>query len=163
MILLLFFKKNAAMVSKMVFKDNAGRRVSDVRTYVENWLAVHPRGRIFIGADSKVKGDYVKYAIVICLWDVGRGVSELYAHLTMPRPADSFSRLWNEVTKAVEIAECIKDLARIEIHVDINSNPGYRSYQLYDASMGFIKSYGYDAAGKPFAWAASCGANRHCQ
>lgn len=151
------------MTSKMVFKDNAGRKVTDVRAFVERWLADHPKGRIFIGADSKVKGEYVKYAIVICLWDVGKGVSELYAHTMMPKPADSFSRLWNEVTKAVEIAECIKDLARIEIHVDINSKPGYRSYQLYDASMGFIKSFGYEAAGKPFAWAASCGANRHCQ
>jgi predicted RNase H-related nuclease YkuK (DUF458 family) len=71
--------------------------------------------------------------------------------------------LWNEVTKAVEIAEMLKDLGKITVHVDINSNPRFRSYQLYDASMGLITSMGFEAAGKPLAWAATCGANKHCQ
>lgn len=151
------------MKSNLVFRDHAGRKVTDIRKYIADWLYTHPKGRIYIGADSKVKGNYVKYAIAICLWDVGRGVHEIYAHTVVPKPSDPFSRLWNEVTKAVEIAELIRDLAEIEIHLDINSKPGFWSNQLYDASLGFIRSLGFEAAGKPYAWAASCGANRHCQ
>ena len=147
----------------MIFRDYSGRQIDDIKAYVSAWMKEHPKGEIYIGADSKVKGNFAKYAVVICLWDVGKGVREVYTHVHIPKPPDSFSRLWHEVTQAVEIAEQLKDLGKITVHVDINSNPRFRSHQLYDASMGFITSMGFNAAGKPYAWAATCGANKHCQ
>ncbi len=145
------------------FRDYSGIEVSDIRTYVSHWLKTHSQGEIFVGCDSKVRGNRVKYSTVICLWDVGRGVNEIYKNEIEKRPKDSYTRLWNEVTRAVEIADILKDLGHITVHVDINSNPKYRSHQLYDASIGLITSMGFRGAGKPFSWAASCGAHRHCQ
>ncbi len=154
---------NQKIETPTLFLDGRGQTITDLEAYVGQWLKEHPNGALYVGADSKVWGERVKYATVVCLWDMGRGVKELYRNEYAPKPKDSFTRLWTEVTKAVEVAEVLRELGEITVHVDINENPKYRSHALYDASMGFITSMGFKAAGKPFAWAASCGAHRHCQ
>ena len=145
------------------FRDGQHRLVEDVPTFIRTWMEARTEGEIYVGADSKVRGDKAKYSTVICLWDVGKGVSELYRNEIIPKPRDGFTRLWNEVTRAVEVADQLRELGDITVHVDINESPKYRSHQLYDASIGLITSMGFKAAGKPFSWAASCGAHRHCQ
>ena len=145
------------------FKNYNRQPVEDVTSYVRSWLNQNPEGEIFVGCDSKVRGNRVKYSTVVCLWNVGKGVSELYKNEVEQKPKDAYTRLWNEVTRAVEVADILKDISHITVHVDINSNPKYRSHRLYDASIGLIKSMGFKGAGKPFSWAASCGAHRHCQ
>lgn len=150
-------------IKPAVFRDHQGAAIASVVDYVQNWLRKHPQGRVFVGCDSKVRGKQVKYATAICLWNIGKGVQEIYRNEVLPRPSDRYTRLWGEVTRAVETAESLKALTKVTVHVDINSNPQYRSHQLYDASMGLITSLGFDAAGKPHSWAASCGAHRHCQ
>lgn len=145
------------------FKNYNEQPVEDVTSYVRSWLNQNPEGEIFVGCDSKVRGNRVKYSTVVCLWNVGKGVSELYKNEVEQKPKDAYTRLWNEVTRAVEVADILKDISHITVHVDINSNPKYRSHRLYDASIGLIKSMGFKGAGKPFSWAASCGAHRHCQ
>jgi len=140
------------------FKTVNGHIVSDLMVYVMDWLSAHPQGRVFIGTDSKVYGSSVVYATVICMWDVGKGVHEVYRKQRFKKPKDRFTRLWNEVVQSVEIAEQLAALGPIEIHMDFNSNPKYQS-----AGMGLITSMGFIGAGKPMAWAATSGANRHCQ
>lgn len=137
--------------------------IDDIRTYVRAWMTLHPRGKIYVGSDSQVRGPDTKYSTVICLWDVGHGVWEIYSNVVVPRPPDRFSRLWFEVQRSLEVAEIIRDLGDVIVHMDFNSDPKYPSYQLYDAGMGLVKSMGFDAAGKPHSWAASCGANKRCQ
>ncbi len=151
------------LTQNAVFRDHKGNEIEEPRQFVQAWLKKHPRGKIFVGCDSKVRGDLVKYSTAICLWNIGKGVSEIYKNEVIQRPPDSYTRLWAEVTRAVETAEELKDLGEITVHVDINSNPKYRSHQLYDASIGLITSMGFQGAGKPFSWAASCGAHKHCQ
>lgn len=146
------------------FSDGQGRRVLDLRRHVRNWLNEHPMGQIHIGADSKVRGDQVKYSTVVCMWDVGRGVSEVHLNEVERKPkGGGYERLWSEVTRAVEVADFLREFGDITVHVDINENPQFKSHQLFDASIGLIQSMGFKAAGKPFSWAASCGAHRHCQ
>lgn len=151
------------IITNPCWRDHAGKEIQDHHQLVKTWLKEHPNGEIYVGCDSKVRGRLVKYSTVICLWNVGRGVAEIYRNETEKAPPDSYTRLWNEVTRAVDIADSLKNLSKITVHVDINSNPKYRSHQLYDASIGLITSMGFKGAGKPFSWAASCGAHRHCQ
>lgn len=145
------------------WRDHRGEEISDYQNQVQFWLREYPDGELYVGCDSKVRGNLVKYSTVICLWNVGQGVYEIYRNETILAPKDEYTRLWNEVTRAVEVADSLKDLCHITVHVDINSDPQYRSHQLYDASIGLITSMGFRAAGKPHSWAASCGAHRHCQ
>ena len=148
---------------KLTFRTTGGALVSNFKSFVNDWLSSHPKGEIYVGTDSKTRGDKVKYSTVICLWDVGHGVWELYAKFTIPRPKDRFTRLWHEVTHSVKIAERLKELGNIHVHMDYNSDPKFASYQLYDAGIGLVNSMGFKGAGKPDAWAATSGANRHCQ
>ncbi len=148
---------------KAVFRNHIGEEINNVKAYVALWLRKNPRGKIYVGCDSKKRGEIVKYSTVVCMWDVGHGVSEIYKNEKITAPKDRFTRLWNEVTRAVEVADEIRELGDIHVHVDINSNPSFKSHQLYDASIGLITSMGFKGAGKPFSWAASCGAHKHCQ
>lgn len=145
------------------FRDSNGQRVVDVVAYVEQWQNAHGNGRVFVGTDSKVKGPWVKYSTVICLWDVGKGVREIYRSFVFKNPKDRFSRLWNEVMMSVQVAEKLQHLGSIHVHMDYNSNPKFPSYSLYDAGMGLVNSMGFIGAGKPQSWAATSGANRRCQ
>lgn len=145
------------------FKNYKHEIVEDVTTYAKNWLKEHPRGEIYVGCDSKVRGKKSKYSTVICFWDVGKGVQEIHNTEIIPAPKDSYSRLWEEVTRAVNTAYLLKDIGKITVHIDINSNPKYRSHKLYDASIGLITSMGFEGEGKPFSWAATSGAHKHCQ
>jgi predicted RNase H-related nuclease YkuK (DUF458 family) len=146
-----------------VFRTSGGSVVEDLRQYIIDWMAEHNGCEIYIGSDSQVRGDRVKYSTVVCLWDVGHGVWEAYRNEELQNPKDRYTRLWNEVTRSVELADELKDLGEIHVHMDYNSNPKYPSYQLYDAGIGYVTGMGFNAAGKPLAWAASSGANRHCQ
>ncbi|MCC5918382.1 MAG: hypothetical protein JJU02_13765 [Cryomorphaceae bacterium] len=155
---------NLGTIIHPVFQTGMGKRIQNVSAYVKDWKNRHPKGKVFVGCDSKVRGNLVKYAIVICLWDVGRGVSELYRKTERPYEGDRFSRLWHEVMLAAETASALQSvIPEITVHVDINSDERFASNRLYDASIGLITSMGFNAAGKPNAWAATCGANRHCQ
>lgn len=145
------------------FRRSRGEMISDFKNYVLNWLQKYPNGEIHVGCDSKKRGKRVKYSTVICLRKVGRGVSELYRNEVEQAPPDDYTRLWNEVQRAVKVAEELKHICPITVHVDINSNPAYRSHRLYDASIGLINSMGFQGVGKPLSWAATCGAHRHCQ
>lgn len=146
-----------------VFRTSGGQVVEDLREFIERWKLKHENGKIYIGTDSQARGGVVNYSTVVCLWDVGHGVWEAYTKDVIDRPKDRYTRLWNEVMRSVELADEISDLGEIHVHMDYNSNPKYPSYQLYDAGIGYVTSMGYVAAGKPDAWAATSGANRHCQ
>ncbi|WP_421751231.1 ribonuclease H-like YkuK family protein [Croceimicrobium sp.] len=146
-----------------VFRSSDNKVITEPRAYVAQWLKMHPRGKVFVGCDSKVRGHHTKYSTAICMWDIGRGVSEIYKNEVVQTPPDQYTRLWTEVEKAVAVASELKGLTSITVHVDINSNPRFRSHQLYDASIGLISAMGFEGAGKPHSWAASCGAHRHCQ
>lgn len=148
---------------KLVFKDSNGYSVENVNAYVSDWLNEHPSGKVYVGTDSQVRGGFTKYSTVICMWEVGYGVWELHSTDILDRPKDRFTRLWNEVTRSVEVAEKLREVAKVTVHLDFNSNPKFASYALYDAGIGLVKSLGFEAAGKPDSWAASCGANRRCQ
>lgn len=148
---------------KLIFRTSGGVAVNDFILFVKSWLNQHPKGEIYVGTDSKTNGKTVKYSTVICLWDVGRGVWELYTKFSLPRPKDRFTRLWYEVAYSVKVAEQLKALGNIHVHMDYNSDPRFPSYQLYDAGIGLVQSMGFKGAGKPNAWAATSGANRHCQ
>jgi predicted RNase H-related nuclease YkuK (DUF458 family) len=84
-----------------VFRDHRGEAVADPKEYVKTWLKAHPGGRVYVGCDSKVRGSRVKYSTAICMWNIGKGVKEIYKNEVEKRPPDRYSRLWSEVTRAV--------------------------------------------------------------
>lgn len=148
----------------LVFRTSDGYRINNVVGYVHNWLQEHPKGQIHVGADSKKRGLNTKYSVSICMWENNYGVHEIHHTEILKNYPDDFSRLWEEVQRAVSTANSLNSLGTvIQVHVDLNNDPKYFSNKLYEASMGFITSLGFKAIGKPNAWAASYGAHKYCQ
>jgi predicted RNase H-related nuclease YkuK (DUF458 family) len=73
-------------------------------------------------------------------------------------------RLVNEAYKAVDIASQIMDVVgdrHFELHLDLNSNPKYKSNTAVKEALGYVIGVlGFDAKLKPYAWASSTAADR---
>lgn len=149
--------------SRKPFRKSDGQPVHNVGDYVREWLRLHPHSEVHVGCDSKTRSEYIKFSTVICMREIGKGVHEIHRNDHEKGVGDKMQRLWREVSKALAIAEELRDIASITIHVDLNSDEKAKSHTLYDASIGMIKGMGFNALGKPYAWAATSGANKHCE
>ncbi len=137
------------------FRKIDGTPIKDVGSYVRDWLKEHPNSEVHVGCDSKTRSETIKFSTVICMREIGKGVHEIHCNEYERYRGDKMDRLWREVSKALSIAEELKDIASITIHVDLNSDEKAKSNRIYDASIGMIKGMGFDALGKPHAWPAT--------
>jgi predicted RNase H-related nuclease YkuK (DUF458 family) len=150
------------------FQNKDGVKIENVSEYVKNWLSQNDNSDIYIGCDSQETNHRVTYVTTICLYEKGRGAHVIYKKEYEPKTTrgkmNMHTRLWTEVTKSIEVADMLKVLDRpITVHVDYNSKQSEKSNQLYEAGIGYAKSMGYDAVGKPDAWAASSAADNLCR
>jgi predicted RNase H-related nuclease YkuK (DUF458 family) len=152
------------------FKQTDGKTIENLFEYVKNWVERFPKSEIYIGCDSQEVGAKINYVTTVCLYEIGHGVHVIYKKESEPRAknhnpiANMQPKLWNEVVKSVEVADQLKGInKKITVHVDYNSKQNEKSNQLYEAGIGYAKSMGYDAVGKPHAWAASCAADNYCR
>ena len=150
------------------FQNKDGVKIENVSEYVKNWLIQNNNSDIYIGCDSQETNNRITYVTTICLYEKGRGAHVIYRKEYEQKATrgktNMHTRLWNEVTKSIEVADMLKDLEkRITVHVDYNSKQNEKSNQLYEAGIGYAKSMGYDAVGKPDAWAASSAADNYCR
>ncbi|MEY2701433.1 MAG: hypothetical protein RLY43_53 [Bacteroidota bacterium] len=149
------------------FTTTKGVKIDNVVDYVTTWVNNHDNCEIFIGCDSQEIGSKITYATVICLYQYGLGGHVIICkeiQKIKPKSVQMVSRLWVEVEKAVEVADMFKDLdKKITIHIDYNSKPSEKSNVLHESGIGYAKSMGYDAVGKPFAWAATHISDLYCR
>lgn len=138
------------------FKTRQGVVIDDLRQYVLDWMVDKPEVELFVGCDSQEYTNTIDYAVSVCIYEVGKGGHVISKRTTHALTSNNNMRLWEEVNKSIEVAEELKDLGKkITIHVDYNVNPKFKSNELYEAGIGYARSMGYEAAGKPDAWAAS--------
>jgi predicted RNase H-related nuclease YkuK (DUF458 family) len=152
------------------FKQTNGKVIDDLFAYVKDWVERYPNSEIFIGCDSQEVSNKINYVTTVCLYELGKGVHIILKKEIESKPnstnpiSNMYPKLWSEVVKSVEVAEYLKGIDRkITVHVDYNSKQNEKSNQLYEAGIGYAKSMGYDAVGKPNAWAASCAADNYCR
>ena len=181
------------MTQKLAFKKLDGTAIEDVSQYVKDWITEYPYGEIIIGCDSQEHSRYVKYAIVIVMhvffeskYDnpnrVGNGAHVIKAILfdkkhKTPKGAMKIKdgrrefdtsaiqgKLWKEVELTIEAAQMLEDCQKkIMIHIDYNSDESTASYPLYAPGIGYAQGLGYEAEGKPWAWAATHTADKLCR
>jgi predicted RNase H-related nuclease YkuK (DUF458 family) len=150
------------------FQSKDGVVIENIVEYVRNWINENKNSDIYIGCDSQETYAKITYVTTICLYQQGKGAHVIYCKehelKTNKGKTNMHTRLWAEVTKSIEVADSLKDLERrITVHVDYNSKENEKSNQLYEAGIGYAKSMGYDAVGKPDAWAASSAADNYCR
>jgi hypothetical protein len=74
----------------------------------------------------------------------------------------------SEVAKSIEVAYELSPLfsryrVDMEIHADINTNPGFKSNDALQEAMGYIIGMGFAFKAKPHAFASSSCANKMVQ
>jgi len=120
---------------------------------------------VYIGADSirfKRKDGhwYAKYSTVIILhMDSKHGARIFHKNIEMRDFGNLRQRLISEVGFAIEAATAILDVLgerKLEIHLDINPNPKYKSNVAVKEALGYVKgTLGIDAKIKPDSFAAT--------
>jgi predicted RNase H-related nuclease YkuK (DUF458 family) len=153
------------------FKKFDNTVISDVSTYVKDWMKEHPYSRVIIGCDSQRHRRKIKYAVSVVMHDidkygVGHGAHVIYATYIekLNRNEDMYKRLWNEAELSISAAEMIGDIGvKITIHLDYNSDEKAGSHRLCSAGTGFIESMGYEARVKPYAYVASYTSDSLCR
>ena len=175
------------MAEALVFRKFDGTLIEDVNTYVKNWSKENPYGQVIIGCDSQEHSKYVTYAIAIVMhykdrWGGGHGAHVIKSvmkdykfrtpdgTLKIKNGKKSFDtsvlqgKLWREVELTVQAAKLLKDCdLKIRIHVDYNSKENEMSNVLYASGIGYAQGMGFEAEGKPYAWAASKVADALCR
>jgi len=165
-------KERKTKERKLDFEKVNGTPINDVNQYVKDWVKKNPYGEVTIGCDSQEHSRYIRYSSVIVMHIVdvsGRGhgahvISASFNDYTKSMKSDIYTKLWAEAEITIQTAQlldgCVKD---IKIHLDYNSKEEEFSNVLYAAGLGYVKGMGYEAEGKPFAWAASNVADDICK
>ena len=115
-------------------------------SYIKDWIEVKPNVEILIGCDSQNFSDKTIYAIVVALYDKGKGAHVLYNRWKTQREPTRNVRLLNEVWYAVEAAETLKTagLPKVKwIDIDINPDPKYKSNEVLRQAVGMVEGMGY--------------------
>src|ERR1044072_7491912 len=121
--------------------------------------------KVCIGTDSQVHGRYTEFATVIVFIRKGKG-GFMYIHNdTTVKRMSVKERMLTEVAKSIEIAYELCSLftafnVDMEVHADINTNPGFKSNDALKDAMGYILGMGFSFKAKPFAFASSSCADK---
>jgi predicted RNase H-related nuclease YkuK (DUF458 family) len=160
------------------FKLFGGVEVEDLGLYLRDYYKRYPRIKIYVGTDSMQGGRYTKYVTSIGLlhpeykdengqYHGGGGVHVIFRRDNVPRIREIFPRLWKETEFSLETAELVHEALKDMwtkplnnkkvpiIHLDFSAQPRYKSNQAHDASIGYIKGYGFEVHCKPDSWCAS--------
>jgi len=77
-------------------------------------------------------------------------------------------RMLAEVAMSIDVAYLLSNIftfynVDMEIHPDINTNPGFKSNDALKEATGYILGMGFAFKAKPEAFASSCCANKMVQ
>ncbi|HMR91423.1 MAG TPA: ribonuclease H-like YkuK family protein [Chitinophagaceae bacterium] len=130
-----------------------------------------------IGTDSQVKGKVTTFATVIVFVRKGKGGFMYIRKEVTTQRMSIKQRMLEEVARSVEVAYGLCRLfsrhgVDMEVHADINTNPGFKSNDALKDAMGYIMGMfarpgetggGFAFRAKPDAFASSSCANKIVQ
>ena len=124
--------------------------------------------KVCIGTDSQVKGKETEFATVIVFIRKGKGGFMYIRNEITDQKMSIKQRMLTEVAKSIEVAYELCRLFTIynvdmEVHADINTNPGFKSNDALKEAMGYILGMGFVFRAKPHAFASSSCANKVVQ
>lgn len=136
------------MIADIRFKKFNSEILSDVTAYIKNYLDERKGENIeiIIGTDSQNKGGKTVYSTVIALYNPGHGAHCIYRKWNERKETVRNVRLLHEVEMSLDIADNLKkaDININCIDIDINPNPRFKSYEVYQTAKGWVESMGYE-------------------
>lgn len=124
--------------------------------------------KVCIGTDSQVKNKVTEFATVIVFIRKGKGGFMYIHNETTTQKMSIKGRMLVEVAKSIEVAYPLCNIFSrysldMEVHVDINTNPSFKSNDALKEAMGYILGMGFVFKAKPDAFASSSCANKVVQ
>ena len=124
--------------------------------------------KVCIGTDSQVKGSDTEFATAIVFIRKGRGGFMYLNNETTREKMSIRQRMMTEVARSIEVAYALSRVFTLhevdmEVHVDINTDPMYKSHDALKEAIGYITGMGFTFKAKPEAFASSCCANKVVQ
>lgn len=114
--------------------------------YVKDYMSTKENVEILIGCDSQNFSDKTIYAIVVALYEPGKGAHVLFRRWKSDRERVRATRLLNEVWYAIETAEEMKNNGIPKpkwIDIDLNPDPRYKSNEVFRQAVGMVEGMGY--------------------
>ena len=118
-----------------------------LESYITEYLETHHDVDILIGCDSQNFSDKTIYAVVVALYNRGKGAHVLYRRWKVGREPARSVRLLNEVWYAIETAEALQAAGIPKarwIDVDLNPDPRYKSNEVFRQAVGMVEGMGYE-------------------
>jgi uncharacterized protein len=124
--------------------------------------------KVCIGTDSQVKAKLTEFATVIVFIRKGKGGFMYILHESTRQKMNIKERMLKEVARSIDVAYSLCRLFTLynvdmEVHADINTNPGFKSNDALKEAMGYIMGMGFAFRAKPDAFASSNCANKMVQ
>lgn len=121
--------------------------------------------KVCIGTDSQVKGKETEFATAIVFIRKGHGGFMYLNNETTLEKMTIRQRMITEVSKSIEIAYHLSQVFNdhnvdMEVHVDINTSPLFKSNVALNEAIGYITGMGFTFKAKPDAFASSSCANK---
>jgi hypothetical protein len=119
---------------------------------------------LFIGTDSKKRGPFVYFALVVILYFEKSGGAVFFCRNVEKIKMNMESRLIREAEYSLAAATKLVDLCNeyaipMSIHCDYNPNPAHKSNGVVSAALGYITGMGFNGKIKPDSWAATTAAD----
>jgi uncharacterized protein len=146
-----------------------GRSIeAEVTDVIASERAMGHELKVCIGTDSQVKGRDTEFATVIVFIRKGKGGFMFIRNETSLQKMSIKERMLVEVGKSIEVAYALCNIfsrysVDMEVHVDINTNPNFKSNDALKEAMGYIMGMGFAFKAKPDAFASSSCANKVVQ
>jgi predicted RNase H-related nuclease YkuK (DUF458 family) len=137
----------------------------EIRSVLATEKAMGHEVKVCIGTDSEVKAGTTSFATVIVFIRKGKGGFMFINSETTRQKMSIKERMLTEVSRSVTVAY---ELGRVftlygialEVHADINTDPGFKSHGALKDAMGYILGMGFAFRAKPDAFASSCCADK---
>lgn len=167
------------------FRKFGGSEIENLGEYLRNYYAKNPTVKFYVGTDSLQNGKFTKYVTTVCMlhpehldekgvFHYGAGVHIVYKRDNVKRIRDVFSRLWKETEMTYEVAQYVHE-SLIDVwkgplnnekvpivHLDFNPDPKWKSHQVHDSSVGYLRGQGFEVYTKDLAWAATYASDWLC-
>ena len=142
----------------MIFKKVDGTEIV-LEDYIREYMGTHPDMELLIGCDSQNRRKKTMFAIVVAMYNPGKGAHVVFKRWTERRGNSRNERLLKEVWSSVEVAEQLRQsgITNVKyIDVDLNPNPKYRSNDVLSSAKGMVEGMGYDMRYKTLGPLVTC-------
>jgi predicted RNase H-related nuclease YkuK (DUF458 family) len=135
-----------------IFRKSNGKAI-DILSYTLKQVTQHPDIKIYVGGDSKLRGDgTIVYYTVVAYRYGSRGVHYVYHKEVVTRKLTKWERLMGEIERIMTFVTWFTENSPIRLHAidfDLNQDKQYYSNKLVNLATGWGSSLGIQVFTKP--------------